>query len=142
MLKINDNLSIKDEEIRFTYSRSPGPGGQNVNKTATKVTLWFDVSGSASLSADQRRRLCAALSTRIGRDGRLRVSGWRHRTQSANRREVLARFVVLLASAMRPKRPRRATRPSRAARERRLREKRLRGRQKEARSWRPSRDEG
>jgi len=136
MVRINASLSIGDDEISFTYSRSPGPGGQNVNKTASKTTLWFDVAGSPSLSADQRHRLCTALATRIGRDGMLRVVSWRHRTQQANRRDALARFADLLAEALRPRLRRKPTRPTRAARERRLSDKQHRSRLKEKRGRR------
>jgi len=133
MIRISDKLCIADDEISFTYSRSPGPGGQNVNKTASKATLWFDVAHSPSLSEYQRRRLGEALATRIGRDGMLRVVSWRHRTQVANRRDALARFAALLAEALRPRLRRKPTRPSRASRERRLSDKQHRSRLKQAR---------
>ena len=136
MIRINDKLSIGDGEISFTYARSPGPGGQNVNKTASKATLWFDVANSPSLSADQRRRLCAELATRIGRDGMLRVVSWRNRTQPANRRDALARFTALFAEALRPRLRRKPTRPSRASRERRLSDKQHRSRLKQTRRGR------
>ncbi|MFQ5428785.1 MAG: alternative ribosome rescue aminoacyl-tRNA hydrolase ArfB [Phycisphaerae bacterium] len=137
MIEINRHVSIREDEITFTYARSPGPGGQNVNKVATKVTLWFDVMRSAALSAAQRARIRQALRTRINRDGVLRVVSGRHRTQAANRREVLRRFSDLLAEALRPKPVRKQTRPNRAARERRLAEKRRRSLQKQQRR-RPS----
>ena len=133
MIRINEKLSIGDAEISFTYSRSPGPGGQSVNKTASKATLWFDVADSPSLSADQRRRLRAELATRIGRDGMLRVVSWRHRTQVANRRAALSRFTALLAEALRSRLRRKPTRPTRASRERRLSDKQHRSRLKQKR---------
>lgn len=136
MIRINDKLCIGDGEISFTYSRSPGPGGQSVNKTASKATLWFDVANSPSLSAEQRRRLRAELATRIGRDGMLRVVSWRHRTQVANRRDALSRFTALLAEALRPRLRRKPTRPSRASRERRLSDKQHRSRLKQKRRGR------
>ncbi len=136
MIRINDKLRIGDGEISFTYSRSPGPGGQNVNKTASKATLWFDVANSPSLSADQRRRLRSELATRIGRDGMLRVVSWRNRTQPANRRDALSRFTALLAEALRPRLRRKPTRPSRASRERRLSDKQHRSRLKQRRRGR------
>lgn len=133
MIRINDKLSIGDGEISFTYSRSPGPGGQSVNKTASKATLWFDVANSPSLSDDQRGRLCAELATRIGRDGMLRVVSWRHRTQVANRRDAFSRFATLLAEALRSRLRRKPTRPTRASRERRLSDKQHRSRLKQKR---------
>lgn len=133
MIRINDKLSIGDREISFTYSRSPGPGGQSVNKTASKATLWFDVANSPSLSAEQRRRLRAELATRIGRDGMLRVVSWRHRTQVANRRDAFSRFATLLAETLRSRLRRKPTRPTRASRERRLSDKQHRSRLKQKR---------
>lgn len=133
MIRINDKLSIGDGEISFTYSRSPGPGGQSVNKTASKATLWFDVANSPSLSDDQRGRLCAELATRIGRDGMLRVVSWRHRTQVANRRDAFSRFATLLAETLRSRLRRKPTRPTRASRERRLSDKQHRSRLKQKR---------
>lgn len=141
MIKINDKLCIDEREVSFTYSQSPGPGGQNVNKVATKVTLRFDVMSSRSLSWQQRRRILDELASRISRDGMLRVVSWRHRTQVANRRDALMRFTSLLTEALRPRPVRKKTKPSRAVRERRLREKRLRSRQKQIRSKRYSRDD-
>ncbi|MFQ5501890.1 MAG: alternative ribosome rescue aminoacyl-tRNA hydrolase ArfB [Phycisphaerae bacterium] len=136
MIKINENLILPPREITFTYARSPGPGGQNVNKLATQVTLWFDVAGSPTLTSSQRNRICTNLSTRIGRDGRLRVRCRRSRSQVENRRIALERFQALLAEALRLRKTRKKTRPSRASRERRLREKRRQSERKQARRGR------
>ncbi len=136
MININDNVSIHEREITFTYARSPGPGGQNVNKLATKVTLWFDVAESPALTPSQRERIRSKLTTRIGRDGRLRVRCWRSRSQAENRRGALEHFQALLAEALRPRKTRKKTRPSRASRERRLREKRHQSERKQARRGR------
>ncbi len=57
MIRINNNLSIDEAEVSFTYTRSPGPGGQNVNKVATKATLTFDVVHSPALTEGQRSKL-------------------------------------------------------------------------------------
>ncbi|MFQ5411772.1 MAG: alternative ribosome rescue aminoacyl-tRNA hydrolase ArfB [Phycisphaerae bacterium] len=133
MIPINDQLSIPERDIAFTYARSPGPGGQNVNKVATKVTLWFDVAGSPSLTPSQRGRIQSKLATRIGRDGRLRVRCWRCRSQAANRRGALERFQALLGEALRPRKERKKTRPTRASRERRLLEKRRQSERKQGR---------
>ena len=137
MLEISPGVAIADGELTFTASRSGGPGGQNVNKVATRVTLMFDLARSPCLSSEQKARIRERLATRISRDGVLRVVAQRHRTQAANRRATVERFVELLRRALAEEAPRRPTRPSRAARERRVEEKKRRGRRKAERS-RPS----
>jgi len=140
MIDVTPVLAIPEAELVLTASRSGGPGGQNVNKVATKVTLYFDVAGSPSLGPEQRERILARLATRISGDGVLRVSSQVHRTQSANRAQALARFIELLRWALAEEAPRKPTRPTRAARERRIADKRLHSRVKDARR-RPATDE-
>ncbi len=131
---------VAEDELRFTYSRSSGPGGQNVNCVETRVTLLFDVFGSPSLTAEQKRRIASRLATRINKEGILRVIAQRHRTREANRRAATERFEELLTAALRIQRHRRKTRVPRNARRRRLEGKRRRGELKRLR--RPgSRDE-
>jgi ribosome-associated protein len=141
MIEITPELAIPEGELTFTASRSGGPGGQNVNKVATKVTLLFDVSGSQNLSSAQRVRIRERLATRIGRDGVLRVVSQRHRTQAANRAAALERFVELLRVALAEEPPRVPTRPTRGAKERRVASKKLRGRLKQRRTQPVSLDE-
>ena len=130
-LRIDDTLVIPDGEVRFAASRASGPGGQNVNKVATRVTLAFDVAASQVLSPEQKARLTGRLGKRLG-DGRLlRVSVQEARSQIANRRLAEERLAELLRRALAPPPPpRRATRPSVASRTRRLESKRLRSRLK------------
>jgi len=137
MIEIAPGLALADGEARFVASRSQGPGGQNVNKVATRITLLFDVDGSPSLTESQRRRLHQRLAGRISGDGILRVSSQRHRSQAANRRAALERFTVLLADALRPRASRIATRPTAASRERRIADKRRRAFVKAARAVKP-----
>ena len=131
---------IADDELRFAYSRSSGPGGQHVNRVETRVTLLFDVAGSPSLSDAQKQRIRNRLATRINSRGVLRVTSQRHRTQAANRRAALERFVELVQAALRRRRRRIATRPSNKARAQRLERKRRRGRLKSQRR-RPTADD-
>jgi ribosome-associated protein len=140
VIRINNNLSI-EADVSFTYARSPGPGGQNVNKVATKATLTFDVVHSPALSEGQRSRLRQKLPTRITKEGLLRISSWRGRSQVANRRYAIERFRELLADALRPVRIRKKTRPSRASKERRLQDKRHRSDVKNSRRRRYRRDD-
>ena len=134
MIRITDNLAIPENEIAFTASRSGGPGGQNVNKVSSRVTLSFDVADSSALSDDQKRRITARLATRINKDGILRIVSQRTRSQEMNRVDVLERFSDLLRRALAPRRPRIKTHISAAAKERRIEEKKKRAVTKQARS--------
>jgi ribosome-associated protein len=125
---------IDSGELTFTYARSSGPGGQNVNRVQTRVMLQFDVSGSPNLTASQKRRIFTRLSGRINKEGVLRVISQRHRTQEANRRAAVERFHELIEDALRVRRPRKKTRVPAAARRRRLEHKRHRGALKRSRS--------
>lgn len=136
MLEITRSLRIPERELRMQRSRSTGPGGQNVNKLETRVTLLFDVAGSTSLTEAQRERVLAVLRTRITKEGILRVTSQRHRTQGANREAATERFVTLLRDALRPVRTRKATKPTRASKTRRLDAKKQRGSIKKGRQGR------
>jgi ribosome-associated protein len=113
-------IEIPDEEITFTASRSGGPGGQNVNKVSSRITLEFDVRQTKTLSEDQRRRVLARLATRINKDGVMRVVSQRTRSQDLNRSDALARFIELMEAALRVERARVPTRVPHAVQERRL----------------------
>ena len=140
MILITPLLSIAEDELSFTTSRSGGPGGQNVNKVNSRITLLFDVAASPSLSPDQKRRISARLASRINREGVLRVIAQRHRSQAANRDEAVERLAELLAAALhRPKRRIRTAIP-RSARRRRLADKRHHSRVKGNRA-RPGSDD-
>jgi ribosome-associated protein len=134
MVEINPSLSLPDGELELRTSRSAGPGGQNVNKLETRVTVRFDVAGSPSLTEDERRRIQERLGTRISKAGVLQVSSQRHRTQAANREAAVARLAGLLAAALEPEAERKPTRMPKAAKRRRLEEKRRRGRLKAERT--------
>jgi ribosome-associated protein len=141
MIRINDHLSLPDDELVFTFSRSPGPGGQNVNKVSTKATLRFDVAGSPSLTDWQRRRIREELAPRLDKHGVLAISSSRERTQSGNQRDALSRFIRLVADALRPRAIRKKTRPTKASKERRLTEKAARKSRKQFRTKRFPRDD-
>ena len=118
---------IPVDELRFTYSRSGGPGGQHVNRVETRVTLLFDVDDSVRLSDEEKRVVRRRLTTRINKEGAMRVVSQRHRSREANRRAAIERFDELLEEALRPRTPRRKTRVPAATRRRRLTDKRRRG---------------
>jgi len=133
-LRISDELEISEDELRMIASPSSGPGGQNVNRVSTRVTILFSVAESPSLSEFQRDRLLERLRGRISKDGVLRISSQRHRTQSANRRDALTRFLELVGAALADEPERVETRVPRAQRRRRREAKRLRSRIKRLRS--------
>jgi len=125
-LHITPSLTIPADELRFRFSRSSGPGGQHVNRSATRVELLFDVVHSPSLTDEQRDRIRYRLAPYIDAKGVLHLTAESSRSQWHNRREVVARFQQLLQDALRPQKPRRLTRPSAAARRERLENKRRR----------------
>lgn len=135
-IRVTPKLHIRADELSFSFSRSGGPGGQNVNKLNTRVTLAFDALGSRSLSAAQKQRLQETIPRRLGSYGVIRVSSQRHRTQAANRRVVVDRLVELLQEALRPPTPRKKTHRPHSADMRRLEEKRRRSGRKAERGWR------
>ena len=126
MIHVNDRLDIPEEELSFSASRGGGPGGQHVNKVASRITLRFDVTSSPSLSDDQRQRLLKALSSRLTREGVLLLSSHESRSQAANREEVTRRFAQLLREGLVRAKKRRPTRPTRGSRERRIESKKRR----------------
>ena len=140
MIPINDSLSIPEPELWYTTSRSGGPGGQHVNKVSSRVTLWFDVTNSPSLSDTQKQLILARLATRINRDGVLRVVSQQHRSQSANREAAVERFTSLLQTALVRTPPRHKTRVPAAVKRRRLEDKKQRSQTKQQRSQRPPLD--
>jgi ribosome-associated protein len=109
------------------YDRSAGPGGQNVNKLNTRVTLLFDVDGCSLLSDHQRARARARLATRLAADGRIRVVAQQQRSQAQNRAAAAARLAELLTEALAVRKTRRPSRPTAGSRERRLDAKKRRG---------------
>jgi ribosome-associated protein len=133
MVEINQNMYIPEKELKFVFARASGPGGQNVNKVNTKVTLLFDVVRSPSLTDEQKAKIRNRLTNRISNEGVLRVTAMRYRTQKANREDAVKRFVELLSSALTEKPHRKKTKASRSSRERRFKAKKQRSRVKQSR---------
>jgi len=136
MIEITDDIFIRDDELVFKASRSGGPGGQNVNKLNTRITLLFDVAHSESFSDVQKRRILTRLSTRANKNGVIRVVSQRFRTQKANRTAAVERLRQLLAGALKTRPVRKKTRIPYAAKQRRLEDKRRRSLLKQQRAKR------
>ena len=141
MIEINKNLSISEDELDFSFSRSSGPGGQNVNKVSSRVSLLFDVANSPSLTDQQRKRILAELKTRINSEGVLRVICQKFRSQSANREEAIIRFTDLLRQALKRNPPRKKTKIPKAAIEKRIEDKKRQSQTKQRRTKKIAWDE-
>ncbi len=140
MLFVHSRLKIPLRELRFSFSRSSGPGGQNVNKVNTKATLRWDVASTASLPPGVRERFLARFARRITQRGELVITSQRFRDQARNVADCLEKLRAMLAEVAAPPARRLKTRPRRGAVERRLAEKRRRSALKRARR-RPGRED-
>lgn len=138
MLEVNHRISIPLKEFAYTFARSSGPGGQNVNKVNSKVTLHWDVTTSPSLPEDVRARFLAQYPRRINKDGLLVISSERFRDQGRNVTDCnykLRELILAVATAPKKRRP---TKPTKGSKERRLAGKREKSQKKEHRrkDWR------
>ena len=135
-IEINNGIFISEDSLVFRFSRSSGPGGQNVNKANTRVTVFFDVAGSESFSQEQKRLILRRLATRADKNGVIRVVSQKHRTQKANRAASVERLRELLKEALKKRSLRKKTRVPEKARRKRLEEKKRRSMLKQQRARR------
>jgi len=126
MLEITPTLKIDERELQIDFMRASGPGGQNVNKVATAVQLRFDVR-SSSLPEEAKVRLIHLAGKRITSEDVLLIEAKRFRTQEQNREDALQRLVDLLRRSLIKPKARKKTKPTKAAKEKRLKEKKVRG---------------
>jgi len=140
-IQITPTLALNPGELVFRFVRSPGPGGQNVNKVATAVQLRFDAAHTPSLPDPVRKRLLRLAGRRVSDAGVLILEARRFRSQERNRVDAVARLVRLVRQAAQPPKRRRATQPSASAKRQRLEEKRTRGELKRERRSRAGSEE-
>ena len=133
MLTVNRKISIPLSEFKFAYSRSPGPGGQNVNKVNTKVTLKWNIEKTSSLPDPVRARLVSKFANRISKTGELVVTSHRFRDQGRNVADSLSKLREIVLSVATPPKSRKKTKPSKASKRRRLDEKRRTSERKQSR---------
>jgi len=138
MIEIANKTFISEDELVFKTSRSSGPGGQNVNKTNTRVTLFFDVVNCRWLSDTQKQRIRARLAKRADVNGVIRVISQKFRTQQANRRAAVERLQQLLADALKIRPVRKESTVPYAAKRRRLDQKKRRSLLKQRRAGKNS----
>ena len=130
MIHITPDISLEDNEIQLDFIHSSGPGGQNVNKVATAVKLYFDIINSPSLPEDIKKRLTAFGGKRVTQDGILVIDARRYRTQERNRQDAIERLSSLIGKAAKKPKKRKKTRPTEASREKRLKLKHSQGEKK------------
>jgi ribosome-associated protein len=121
---VTPRVTIPGDELAIAFSRSGGPGGQNVNKVSSKVELRWNPTTSAALTADERAWLLERLKRRLTSDGTLIVTSTATRDQLKNRDDATAKLALIVRAALDRPKPRRATKPSRAAKRRRVADKR------------------
>ena len=133
MIKITDSIYINESELKESFIRSSGPGGQHVNKVATAVQLRFNAKTSGNISKEVYNRLRTIAGSKLTEDGNLIIVSQVHRSQIQNRQVALDKLISLLQQAAKKPKRRKKTRPSRASVEKRLRNKRLQSEKKKSR---------
>jgi len=126
MIEINDKIQIREDELIFKFSRSSGPGGQNVNKVNTKVTLFFDAVNCGSFTDVQKRQIFSSIGGRADKNGVIRVIAQKERTQGANRQAAIERLAELLKGALKKTVVRKKTATPYSAKQKRLEAKKRR----------------
>jgi ribosome-associated protein len=128
-----DDVIIPANELIWSYARSSGAGGQNVNKVSSKAILHWSVLETTALDPDVKMRFLQKFATRVNREGEVVISSERHRDQGRNAADCLTKLQAMVQQVLRPPKIRKATKPSRAAKRRRVESKRKRSENKKMR---------
>jgi ribosome-associated protein len=127
------NYELLEHEVDFSTSRSSGPGGQNVNKVNSKVTLKFDLKRSQALTEEEKDLLLHRLSAKLTTDGVLLISSQEKRSQLDNKESAIAKFEEILRKAFAKRKKRKPTKPSKASKEKRIKSKKVNSEKKKFR---------
>ena len=130
------NAALLGSEVDFQASRSSGPGGQNVNKVNTRVTLRFSIPGSVILTPEEKEILLAKLAGKLTTSGEVIISSQEKRSQIDNKENAIAKFDALLKKAFEKKKKRKPTKPSKSAIQNRIKKKKAHSEKKQNRKWR------
>jgi ribosome-associated protein len=124
VIEVTDRVRIPDEELEWSYARSGGPGGQNVNKVSSKAILRWAMAASASVGEEVKARIRAAFPSRVTSDGSVVIASQEFRDQDRNREACATKLVEMIRRGLVSPKPRHPTRPTRGSKERRLAAKR------------------
>ena len=133
MIAVTESVTIPDDELSWEYARSGGPGGQNVNKVASKATLRWALAASVAISADAKARLTAAHPSHLTAEGEFLVTSQEYRDQERNRQRCEEKLAAMVRAALTPPKPRKKTKPTKASQRRRLEDKKRQGQKKSTR---------
>ena len=133
MLIVNDQISVPLRELKFSFARSGGPGGQNVNKVNTKVLLKWEIDKTSALPSDVLERFKQKFRRRINNEGELMVTSQRFRDQGRNVADCLGKLKLMILEVVDVPRRRRKTKVSQGQKRRRLEDKRRQSEKKRLR---------
>jgi len=123
VLEVSERVQIPDNELNFTFARSGGPGGQNVNKVNSKATLRWAVASSPSLPPMVKQRFLEAFGARVTEEGELVLTSQKYRDQTSNIEDCREKLKEMIVSVLVPPKKRRPTKPTKASKERRIKAK-------------------